>query len=114
MLQLRYGSESEHATVRAEVVQQLQERAEHYCEYVTEPFNSFEEYVSLMAKNQTWGDHVTLQAAADLYQRCVCLVTSHPEAAYVEVQPRGAGAGAKPLWLSYWDQLHYNSLAPVS
>jgi hypothetical protein len=46
------------------VIQQLQREAEHYSVFVPEDYSS---YVAEMARETTWGDHITLQAAADAY-----------------------------------------------
>lgn len=39
---------------------------------------SYDAYLADMSRDGTWGDHVTLQAAADAYQVPVYLVTSFP------------------------------------
>mmetsp|Transcript_30332 Transcript_30332/g.70546 ORF Transcript_30332/g.70546 Transcript_30332/m.70546 type:complete len:144 (-) Transcript_30332:132-563(-) len=56
-----YGSEEHHATIREQVVQQLQVRAERYCGFVP---GSFKGYLAEMARDGTWGDHVTLQVGS--------------------------------------------------
>ncbi len=64
----------------------------------------------------TWGDHLTLQAAADAFRVRVCLLTSYRDAFVVEVAPReeegrpGPSATGPVLWLSFFAALHYNSL----
>lgn len=47
--------------VRETVVQQLQLQPERYSMYVP---GEYQQYCAEMAKSSTWGDHVTLQAAA--------------------------------------------------
>lgn len=47
----------------------------------------FSEYVIKMARDGTWGDHVTLKAVADFFGVQVNLLTSYSEAAYIKVEP---------------------------
>ena len=74
-----------------------------------------------MSRLGTWGDHLTLQAAADAYGVRICLVTSFTEGAIIHIcptqLPQQAAYGAQQrgdgpaLWLSFWAEVHYNSLA---
>ncbi|GER48953.1 cysteine proteinases superfamily protein [Striga asiatica] len=57
-----YRSPEHHKFVREQIVNQLKSRAELYENYVPMAYG---EYVKKMSKNGEWGDHVTLQAAAD-------------------------------------------------
>ncbi|XP_033147133.1 OVARIAN TUMOR DOMAIN-containing deubiquitinating enzyme 11 isoform X2 [Brassica rapa] len=56
-----------------------------------------------------WGDHVTLQAAADRFEAKICLVTSFREQSYIEILPHNKNP-LKEAWLSFWSEVHYNSL----
>lgn len=64
----------------------------------------------------TWGDHVTLQAAADYFQLRISLVTSFESSAFLEILPQPMGLGnpspttCRTLWLSFWAEVHYNSV----
>ncbi|KAG6438435.1 hypothetical protein SASPL_103378 [Salvia splendens] len=60
-----YRSPEHHKHVRKEVVKQLKDNYALYEAYV--PMN-FKRYYKKMAKSGEWGDHVTLQAAADKVQ----------------------------------------------
>jgi hypothetical protein len=62
----------------------------------------------------TWGDRVTLQAAADAFRVKLCLLTSYKGAFVIHVAPRedarAPPPGAAVLWLSFFAEVHYNSL----
>jgi hypothetical protein len=47
----------------------------------------YEAYLVDMAKTDTWGDHVTLQAAADRYGLRIMLITSYKENCVVAIDP---------------------------
>ena len=57
---------------------------------------------------------MTLQAAADAFRVKLCLLTSYRDSFVVEVAPREEAGGAHPggsvLWLSFFAEVHYNSL----
>ncbi|KAG6510018.1 hypothetical protein ZIOFF_028026 [Zingiber officinale] len=57
-----YRTPEHHKFVRDQVVDQLKSHREVYEGYVPMPFD---EYLRKMCKSGEWGDHVTLQAAAD-------------------------------------------------
>ncbi|KAL0905428.1 hypothetical protein M5K25_023848 [Dendrobium thyrsiflorum] len=57
-----YGSSEYHKLVRKEVVKQLKEFRSIYEGYIP---MKYKKYRKKMAKSGEWGDHVTLQAAAD-------------------------------------------------
>lgn len=61
-----------------------------------------------MARDGTWGDHVTLQAAADAYHARIVILTSYPETSFVEIQPNVPVE--RVAFLSFWAELHYNAL----
>ncbi|CAA7014750.1 unnamed protein product, partial [Microthlaspi erraticum] len=56
-----------------------------------------------------WGDHLTLQAAADRFEAKICLVTSFREQSYIEILPHNKNP-LREAWLSFWSEVHYNSL----
>lgn len=80
----------------------------------------------------TWGDHLTLQAAADAYGCSICLITSFLENCIITIQPSAtraqqeaqraapAGPGASTpttevvLWLAFCAEVHYTGVAPKS
>ena len=97
--------------MRARVVAQLRQAPDAYSVFVTEPYD---EYVGRMARAGTWGDHLTLQAAADAFRVRLCLLTSYKEQFVIDVAARdevgGPAPGGAVLWLSFFAEVHYNSL----
>uniref|UniRef100_A0A0E0GQ77 OTU domain-containing protein n=1 Tax=Oryza nivara TaxID=4536 RepID=A0A0E0GQ77_ORYNI len=63
---------------------QLESYPEIYAGYV--PMD-YREYLKKMTEDGEWGDHVTLQAAADLYGVKITLLTSCRDTFYIEVLP---------------------------
>lgn len=66
-------------------------------------------YCARMQQLTTWGDHVTLQAAADAYGVRILVLTSWRDSEVVEVVPRQQQS-EKMLYLSFWGGSHYNSV----
>ena len=92
-----------HATVRANVARQLQHYPQLYAQHVPE---EFEAYCSRMALNGTWGDHVTLQAAADAYGIRVNVMTSYAQSNFIEIVPNGGESSShRALYLSFWAEV---------
>ncbi|CAJ1412334.1 unnamed protein product [Effrenium voratum] len=69
----------------------------------------FESYLAHMARDGAWGDHVTLQAAADVLGVRIHVVSDFLEEAYIEVTPEQQKS-SKVLKLCFWAEVHYNSL----
>lgn len=101
-----YRSPEYHKFVRKEVVKQLKEFRSLYEGYVP---MKYKQYCRKMRKSGEWGDHVTLQAAADKFGAKICLLTSFRDTCFVEIVPRNQ-APQRVLWLSFWSEVHYNSL----
>nr|XP_024384982.1 uncharacterized protein LOC112286871 isoform X3 [Physcomitrium patens] len=62
--------------------------------------------------NGEWGDHVTLQAAADYYGVKISLVTSFKDRCFIEIMP-STRKSAREIYLSFWAEIHYNSIYPL-
>ncbi|KAL7106538.1 hypothetical protein ACP275_06G000600 [Erythranthe tilingii] len=101
-----YRSPEYHRHVRKEVVKQLKDNRVIYEAYVP---MKFKHYYKKMAKSGEWGDHVTLQAAADKFAAKICLLTSFRDTCFIEIVPQHE-VPARELWLSFWSEVHYNSL----
>ncbi|XP_021907243.1 OTU domain-containing protein DDB_G0284757 isoform X2 [Carica papaya] len=85
---------------------QLKKFRKLYESYVPLEYKS---YLKKMKRSGEWGDHVTLQAAADYFEAKICLVTSFRDTCYVEILPKDKNP-TRELWLSFWSEVHYNSL----
>lgn len=99
------GTQHAHATIRAVVINQLRYVSERYQPHVPD---SYDNYLEAMARDGTWGDHVTLQAAADAYNARIVILTSYDATAFVEIQP--STPVERVAFLSFWAELHYNAL----
>ncbi|KAL8474156.1 hypothetical protein ACS0TY_030837 [Phlomoides rotata] len=95
-----------HKYVRKHVIKQLKRHRKLYESYV--PMR-YKHYVKKMKRLGEWGDHVTLQAAADRFDAKICLVTSFRDTCYIEILPKDT-TPCRELWLSFWSEVHYNSL----
>ncbi|XP_047342022.1 OVARIAN TUMOR DOMAIN-containing deubiquitinating enzyme 11 [Impatiens glandulifera] len=95
-----------HKHVRKEVIKQLKEHKKLYEGYVPMKYKG---YLKKMKKSGEWGDHVTLQAAADRFEAKICLVTSFRDTCYIDIPPKNIQP-SRELWLSFWSEIHYNSL----
>ncbi|KAH1039558.1 hypothetical protein J1N35_041301 [Gossypium stocksii] len=101
-----YRTPDNHKNVRRQVVNQLKSHSEAYEGYV--PMD-YADYLKKMSKTGEWGDHVTLQAAADSYGVRIFVLTSFKDTCYIEIipnfqKPKGV------IFLSFWAEVHYNSI----
>ncbi|KAL9398102.1 hypothetical protein Peur_007063 [Populus x canadensis] len=101
-----FRSPDYHKHVRKKIVKQLKHFRKSYEGYVPMKYRS---YVKKMKKPGEWGDHLTLQAAADQFGAKICLVTSFRDTCYIEIMPKDKSP-TRELWLSFWSEVHYNSL----
>lgn len=103
-----YRTPEHHKFVRQQVVSQLKEHAELYEGYVP---MEYDEYLQRMSKSGEWGDHVTLQAAADKYGVKILVITSFKDTCYIEILPKNQKSN-RVIYLSFWAEVHYNSIYP--
>ncbi|KAH9660640.1 OTU domain-containing protein [Citrus sinensis] len=66
----------------------------------------------LLERSGEWGDHVTLQAAADLYGVKIFVITSFKDTCYIEILPN-VERSIRVIYLSFWAEVHYNSIYPA-
>ncbi|KAG5610792.1 hypothetical protein H5410_022073 [Solanum commersonii] len=103
-----YRSTEHHKFVREQVVKQLKSHRELYEGYVP---MVYDEYLKKMSKAGEWGDHVTLQAAADSYGVKMFVITSFKDTCYIEILPQSLKSN-RIITLSFWAEVHYNSIYP--
>jgi hypothetical protein len=103
-----FRDQERHAECRTVVINQLRRAAEEYAPYVPEDYDA---YVDAMRRDGTWGDHITLQAAADAYGVAMCVISSYKDNFVVEIQPK-TKRSARVCWISFWAEVHYNSIYP--
>ncbi|AES60708.1 putative ubiquitinyl hydrolase 1 [Medicago truncatula] len=103
-----YNTPDHHKFVRRKVVNQLKSHPDIYEGYVPMEYN---EYLDKMSRSGEWGDHVTLQAAADSYGVRIFVMTSFKDTCCIEILP----SFEKPkgvIFISFWAEVHYNSIYP--
>lgn len=104
-----YRSPKYHMHIRNKIVKQLQYQRSSYECFV--PMN-YKQYCKKMARSGEWGDHVTLQAAADKFAAKICILASSRDNGFIEIMPQHQ-APKLELWLSYSSGVHYNSLRAI-
>ncbi|KAJ0963619.1 hypothetical protein J5N97_028741 [Dioscorea zingiberensis] len=103
-----YRSPEHHKFVRQQVINQLESNPEIYEGYVPMAYG---DYLKKMSKSGEWGDHVTLQAAADSYGVKIFVITSFKDTCYIEILPN-VQKSKRVIFLSFWAEVHYNSIYP--
>ncbi|GAB2212125.1 hypothetical protein Droror1_Dr00025472 [Drosera rotundifolia] len=103
-----YRTPDHHKFIRRQVVNQLKSHREYYEGYVP---MEYDEYLKKMSKGGEWGDHVTLQAAADSYGLKIFVITSFKDTCYIEILPK-VQRSKRVILLSFWAEVHYNSIYP--
>ena len=101
-----WNNQERHAEIRSAVVDQLRRDSESYSVFVPEDYAL---YVRDMSRQTTWGDHITLQAAADTYGVAMCVISSYKDNFVIEIQPK-VKRSERVLWISFWAEVHYNSI----
>ncbi|WCJ40995.1 OVARIAN TUMOR DOMAIN-containing deubiquitinating enzyme 9 [Euphorbia peplus] len=101
-----YLTPEHHEFVRQQVVHQLKSYPETYEGYVPMAYG---DYLEKMSMSGEWGDHVTLQAAADSYGVKIIVITSFKDTCYIEILP-DVQRSKRVILLSFWAEVHYNSI----
>eukprot|EP00058_Branchiostoma_floridae_P015699 XP_002601187.1 hypothetical protein BRAFLDRAFT_75632 [Branchiostoma floridae] len=84
-------------------------RGDHLSDFI--PNQTWEEYLDTMSRDGTWGDHVVLQAMADMLGRDVIIVSSVEADNYVTVlHPQSQTSPRISLLLGHYAENHYASL----
>ncbi|XP_011041039.1 PREDICTED: uncharacterized protein LOC105137125 [Populus euphratica] len=101
-----YRSPEHHKLVREQVIDQLKSQPKMYEGYVP---MAYDDYLKKMSKVGEWGDHITLQAAADSYGVKIFVITSFKDTCYLEILPETQKSD-RVIFLSFWAEVHYNSI----
>lgn len=104
-----FGDQELHGSVRERALAQLRSYKTKYEGFAVG--ESFEEYLNRMAEPATWGDNLSLQAIADVFDVEACLVTSFLERSFICISPC-SGKPAQQIWLGFYAEYHYTSLEP--
>ncbi|KAJ7976934.1 OTU domain-containing protein [Quillaja saponaria] len=103
-----YQTPEHHNLVRQQAVNQLKSHSETYEGYVPMEYG---DYLEKISKSGEWGDHVTLQAAADSNGLKIIVITSFKDTCYIEILPHSEKP-KRVIFLSFWAEVHYNSIYP--
>ncbi|XP_051957532.1 OTU domain-containing protein 5b [Xyrauchen texanus] len=100
-----YGDQDMHDVVRKHCMDYLTKNADYFSSYVTEDFTT---YINRKRKNNCHGNHIEMQAMAEMYNRPV-------EVYQYGVEPINTFHGIhenkdEPIRVSYHKNVHYNSV----
>ena len=106
-----YGSSDRYAEVRANIVEHIRSNSSRYSAFVPE---SYDAYIENMGRDGTWGDHVTLHAASNVYDLEIRVYTSYDGNWEQVIRPTNNGNIRRAIQLSFYAELHYNSVHPIT
>ena len=105
-----HGDDSRHREVRSLIVKHLKNNPDQYSPFVDEEYKV---YLKDMSRQDTWGDHVTLQAAADSCGLLFHVITLSEKCH--QIRPRRPASGdQEPLWLSFCATPHAEHYNPIT
>ncbi len=104
-----YGSPDRYAEVRTGIVEHLRSNSSRYSAFVPD---SYDTYIENMGRDETWGDHLTLQAASNVYGLEIRVYTSYDGNWERVIRPTDDGNIRRAIQLSFYAELHYNSVYP--
>ena len=104
-----YGSSDRYAEVRANIVEHLRSNSSRYSAFVPE---SYDAYIEIMGLDGNWGDHLTLIAASNVYGLEIRVYTSYDRNWERVIRPTDDGDIRGFIQLSFYAELHYNSVYP--
>ena len=102
-----YGTQEKYPFVRARVCEHMDSCRDAFAIYFEE--GEFEQYLSRMRADRTWGDELTLRAAADCFACTIHVVTDQVDNWHLRYIPEGQPP-RKRLFLTYISPVHYNSI----
>eukprot|EP01105_Mastigella_eilhardi_P015399 TRINITY_DN3516_c0_g2_i1.p1 TRINITY_DN3516_c0_g2~~TRINITY_DN3516_c0_g2_i1.p1 ORF type:complete len:360 (-),score=106.80 TRINITY_DN3516_c0_g2_i1:91-1140(-) len=100
-----YGDAELHQYVREQCMNYLEKERDHFSQYVTEDFGT---YLSRKRKARANGNHVELQAAAEIYNRPVEVYCYSLDP--INIFQGGYATDNPPIRLSYRNGNHYDSI----
>ena len=109
-----WNDQERHAAVRASVMQYLVQERDYFSQFVSE---DFVRYVRRKSREGTHGNHLELQAAAELFGRPI-EVFSYAATPSTIIDSWGASpdpsTAPEPIRLSFHRGNHYNAILPVN
>ena len=110
-----YGHQRWHLFVRKRVVDWLISYPDNFSVFVGDS-NDWSQYIKTMSQNRTWGDELTMRAAAEAFSVSIHVVTTEHEnwlLKYNSIEDSSDGS-QRQLFLCYVSPIHYNVIAPIS
>ncbi|XP_056665886.1 OTU domain-containing protein 5-like isoform X2 [Monodelphis domestica] len=100
-----YGDQDMHEVVRKHCMDYLMKNADYFSNYVTEDFTT---YINRKRKNNCHGNHIEMQAMAEMYNRPVEVYqySTEPINTFHSIQQNED----EPIRVSYHCNIHYNSV----
>jgi hypothetical protein len=109
-----FGTEEQHALVRARAVEYMKAHAADFRGFIDDGQSrrngNFSDYLSQMSKGRTWGDELTLRALCNAFGATVHVITSQEGSQfYLKYVPEVNQVVAKQVFLAYVSPSHYNA-----
>lgn len=101
------GDESHHAAIRQRIIQQLLEKRHRY---EGSHLGTFEDYVKRMACDGEWGDNLTLQAASDLLNCDIQILTDNMGLLELHPEDQQGTKKEQSLCLAFLTEVHYDAV----
>jgi len=103
-----YGDEEMHQAVRTQCLDYIERNTDYFSQYVTEPFA---EYVRRKRRSHVHGNHLEIQALAEMFCRPIHIYSysSEPINIFQHI-PQSESDISIPMRLCYHRGVHYNSL----
>lgn len=122
-----YGTEDKYQLIRAEICKYMEFNSNLYKDFIVsdeeEEYNSegsngedkgWKEYIKNMKLDYEWGDHLTLQAFANLYHKSLHLITSYHTNEFIQINPQNNTHGeSQVILLGFWAEVHYNPVVSI-
>ncbi|CAM9335650.1 unnamed protein product, partial [Ectocarpus fasciculatus] len=107
-----YGNQNHHEFVREKVMLYLKEHSSDFSFYVGEEAE-WQRYLSSMAKARSWGDELTLTAAAKSFGVSINVITTEEQNWLLRYSDgQSEGERRRELFLVYISPIHYNVVTP--
>eukprot|EP01064_Diplonema_japonicum_P029918 TRINITY_DN4956_c1_g1_i1.p1 TRINITY_DN4956_c1_g1~~TRINITY_DN4956_c1_g1_i1.p1 ORF type:complete len:290 (+),score=46.76 TRINITY_DN4956_c1_g1_i1:50-919(+) len=124
-----YGTDEKHEETRKLVMKHMAAHKELYFFFIEGGEEGYQKYIKKMSRINEWGDHLTMQAAADALQVQIRIVTSHAYkdsvasnhgGSIICVKPRDETGKERPflkeVWVSFCEEHlaeHYNPVSKI-
>ena len=112
-----WGTPRYHYAVRLRACEYMEANSDQFACYF--PENEWADYLRKMRMRRTWGDELSLRAAAEVLKCSVYVVTSESENWLLNYAPgdqKGSAAASsgpvRSLFLTYVSPIHYNTCEP--